>query len=172
MAEYGFGNPEVIEEELDILIIGGGMASCGAAFEVPRWAEGTGLKIKMVYAEHNKWRESQRSVLPGQPRVALLVDPHSNEIGDSGQSIDGIARCGGQRSAYCNNDLDPKMKQAAEAVGEQRVKLYQELWQALYDDAAHVPLFRLKPVYGLAKRLDFTPRMDGLVYVQEMSLAD
>jgi adenylylsulfate reductase subunit A len=48
MAEYGFGNPEVIEEELDILIIGGGMAACGAAFEVQRWAEGTGLKIKMV----------------------------------------------------------------------------------------------------------------------------
>ncbi|OGA55730.1 MAG: adenylyl-sulfate reductase subunit alpha [Betaproteobacteria bacterium RIFCSPLOWO2_12_FULL_65_14] len=45
---YGFGNPEVIEEELDILIIGGGMAACGAAFEVQRWAEGTGLKIKLV----------------------------------------------------------------------------------------------------------------------------
>jgi adenylylsulfate reductase subunit A len=49
MAEqYGFGNPEVIEEELDILIIGGGMAACGAAFEIMRWAEGTGLKIKLV----------------------------------------------------------------------------------------------------------------------------
>ena len=48
MAEYGFGNPEVVEEDLDILIIGGGMAACGAAFEIPRWAEGTGLKIKMV----------------------------------------------------------------------------------------------------------------------------
>jgi len=46
--EYGFGNPEVIEEEVDILIIGGGMAACGAAFEVQRWAEGTGLKIKLV----------------------------------------------------------------------------------------------------------------------------
>ena len=28
-----FGNPEVIEEEVDILIIGGGMAACGAAYE-------------------------------------------------------------------------------------------------------------------------------------------
>jgi adenylylsulfate reductase subunit A len=48
MAEFGFGNPEVIEEEVDILIIGGGMAACGAAFEIMRWAEGTGLKIKLV----------------------------------------------------------------------------------------------------------------------------
>jgi len=49
MAEqYGFGNPEIVEEELDILIIGGGMAACGAAFEIQRWAEGTGLRIKLV----------------------------------------------------------------------------------------------------------------------------
>jgi len=48
MAEYTFGNPEVIEEEVDILIIGGGMAACGTAFEVPRWIEGTGLKVKLV----------------------------------------------------------------------------------------------------------------------------
>jgi len=48
MAEYAFGNPEIVEEEVDILIIGGGMAACGAAFEVPRWAEGSGLKVKLV----------------------------------------------------------------------------------------------------------------------------
>src|ERR1035437_2680642 len=48
MAEYTFGNPEVIEEEVDILIIGGGMAACGTAFEIPRWIEGTGLKVKLV----------------------------------------------------------------------------------------------------------------------------
>jgi len=48
MAEYGFGNPEIIEEEVDILIIGGGMAACGAAFEVERWIEGTNLKVKLV----------------------------------------------------------------------------------------------------------------------------
>ena len=48
MAEYGFGNPEVVEEEVDILIIGGGMAACGAAFEIMKWAKGTDLKIKLV----------------------------------------------------------------------------------------------------------------------------
>jgi adenylylsulfate reductase subunit A len=49
MAEqFEFGNPEIIQEEVDILIIGGGMAACGCAFEIMRWAEGTGLKIKLV----------------------------------------------------------------------------------------------------------------------------
>jgi adenylylsulfate reductase subunit A len=50
MAEYGFGNPEVVEEEVDVLIIGGGMAACGAAFEIGKWAKAAGadLKIKLV----------------------------------------------------------------------------------------------------------------------------
>ena len=37
MAEGTFGNPQVIEEEVDILIIGGGMACCGAGYEIMRW---------------------------------------------------------------------------------------------------------------------------------------
>ncbi len=49
-----FSNPEVVQEEVDILMIGGGMACCGAAYEVVRWAEaakaetGVDLKIKLV----------------------------------------------------------------------------------------------------------------------------
>ncbi len=48
MSDYSFSNPEVVEEECDILIIGGGMAACGAAFEIMKWAEGSGLNIKLV----------------------------------------------------------------------------------------------------------------------------
>ncbi len=45
-----FGNPEVVEEELDILIIGGGMGACGAAYEIGPWikASGADLKVKLV----------------------------------------------------------------------------------------------------------------------------
>ena len=49
-----FGNPEVIQEEVDILLIGGGMACCGAGYEIMRWADaakaelGMDLKIKLV----------------------------------------------------------------------------------------------------------------------------
>ncbi|RLB98947.1 MAG: adenylylsulfate reductase subunit alpha, partial [Deltaproteobacteria bacterium] len=31
-------DPEVEEREVDILIVGGGMAACGAAFEIKKWA--------------------------------------------------------------------------------------------------------------------------------------
>jgi adenylylsulfate reductase subunit A len=54
MAQGTFGQPEVIQEDLDILLIGGGMACCGAGYEIMRWADaakaekGVDLKIKLV----------------------------------------------------------------------------------------------------------------------------
>jgi adenylylsulfate reductase subunit A len=40
--------PEVVEVDCDFLIIGGGMAGCGAAFEACRWANAKGLKVVLV----------------------------------------------------------------------------------------------------------------------------
>jgi adenylylsulfate reductase subunit A len=47
MSEGTFGNPEIVEVETDLLIIGGGMAACGAAYEAKRWA-GDDVKITLV----------------------------------------------------------------------------------------------------------------------------
>ena len=47
MSEPSFGNPQIIELETDILLVGGGMAACGAAFEARRWA-GDDVKITLV----------------------------------------------------------------------------------------------------------------------------
>ena len=59
MAEGTFGNPEVVEEELDILLIGGGMACCGAAFEIMRWAEAakaeTGSNSRSSWSTRPPW---------------------------------------------------------------------------------------------------------------------
>ena len=40
--------PEVTEVDCDLLIMGGGMAGCGAAFEACRWANAKGLKVVLV----------------------------------------------------------------------------------------------------------------------------
>ncbi len=40
--------PEIVEVETDLLLIGGGMACCGAAYEAARWATPKGIKITMV----------------------------------------------------------------------------------------------------------------------------
>ena len=41
-------NFETVQVETDLLILGGGMASCGAAVEAAHWAKKNGLKVTMV----------------------------------------------------------------------------------------------------------------------------
>lgn len=53
MSEGTFENPEIVQEDVDILLIGGGMACCGAAYEVMPWveaarAQGVDIKVKLV----------------------------------------------------------------------------------------------------------------------------
>src|SRR5512135_3548505 len=40
--------PAIETVETDLLLIGGGMACCGAAFEAARWATPKGIKVTMV----------------------------------------------------------------------------------------------------------------------------
>jgi adenylylsulfate reductase subunit A len=40
--------PEIVEVETDLLLIGGGMACCGSAYEAVRWATPKGMKVTMV----------------------------------------------------------------------------------------------------------------------------
>ncbi|MFW6324002.1 MAG: adenylylsulfate reductase subunit alpha, partial [Desulfovibrionales bacterium] len=40
--------PEVVEQDVDILMVGGGMGTCGAAFEAVRWADKVGGDIKIM----------------------------------------------------------------------------------------------------------------------------
>jgi len=47
MSEGSFGNPEIVEVETDVLIVGGGMAACGAAYEAVRWA-GDDVRVTLV----------------------------------------------------------------------------------------------------------------------------
>jgi adenylylsulfate reductase subunit A len=40
--------PEIVEIETDVLLIGGGMAACGAAYEADRWASPQKLRVTLV----------------------------------------------------------------------------------------------------------------------------
>jgi adenylylsulfate reductase subunit A len=43
--------PEIVEIETDLLIVGGGMAACGAAFEAVRWNQAAGGDIKITLVD-------------------------------------------------------------------------------------------------------------------------
>ena len=40
--------PEIVVHETDLLLIGGGMAACGTAYEADKWASPQGIRVTMV----------------------------------------------------------------------------------------------------------------------------
>lgn len=47
MKGVAIAEPEVKEHDVDLLIVGGGMGACGAAFEAVRWGDKHGLKMML-----------------------------------------------------------------------------------------------------------------------------
>jgi len=43
--------PELVEIDTDILMVGGGMGNCGTAFEAVRWADKVGGNIKILMVD-------------------------------------------------------------------------------------------------------------------------
>ncbi len=67
-----FGNPEIIDIDTDILIVGGGMAACGAAFEAKRWS-GDDMKITLV----------DKAALDRSGAVAMGLSAINTYLGDN-----------------------------------------------------------------------------------------
>ncbi len=72
MSEGTFGNPEIIEIDTDVLIVGGGMAACGAAYEAKRWA-GDDVKVTLV----------DKAAMDRSGAVAMGLSAINTYIGDN-----------------------------------------------------------------------------------------
>jgi hypothetical protein len=50
--------------------------------------------------------------------------------------------------------------------------MYQEAVQIIHDEAACIFLLNLDNIYGLNPNLEWTPRLDGRIFVKDMVLSD
>ena len=67
-------------------------------------------------------------------------------------------------------EFDRKYTEAKALTGEARDKAFQGLWEYANDKYLYLTLFGLNWVHGAAPKLQWTPRIDGLVLYTEMSL--
>jgi adenylylsulfate reductase subunit A len=72
------GHPEIVEEAVDILIIGGGMGACGAAYEIGAWLEaakarGVDLTVKLV---DKAAMDRSGAVAPGLSAINTYLGEH------------------------------------------------------------------------------------------------
>lgn len=135
-----FGNPEVVQEEVDILIIGGGMAACGAAYEIMPWIgvakeAGVDISVKLV----------DKAAMDRSGAVAQGLSAINTYIGDEQDPAD--------YTRMVSNDL----------MGITRDDLAYDLGRNV-DDSVH-----LFEEWGLPiwKTLDNGERVDGATWPKE-----
>ena len=78
--------------------------------------------------------------------------------------------CGARNRIGCDPEFDRRYAEAKVLTGDARDKAFQGLWEYAYDKYWYMPLFGLNWAHGATAKLQWTPRIDGMVLFSEMSL--
>jgi len=132
--------------------------------------EATGLKVTLVPMEAAPWRDLLFANRPGQERTDLNIIAASNIQFDSSRVINFYFGLG-QFSHADSAEFQAKIEKAAALGGSARVAAYQALWREIYDNYWVVPTFGIDFIHGLARGVQWTPRDDGFVYFNTVTLA-
>jgi peptide/nickel transport system substrate-binding protein len=130
-----------------------------------------GIRVKVQLHEWNAYRKLGR--IPGTEANAfdLKYGWNSNEWFDASRIVSHVT-CDGTSSKICNKWVDELMNRAIKTVDQKaRDKLYQEVWATLNKDPHAIYLLQQNLIYGLAKRLQWQPRLDDEVRVATMRMA-
>ncbi len=141
---------------------------------VAGYLQAVGLKPKVQIAEWSAWLD----LLFAGPDKApdLLYSSNDNSLLDADRTLTALFHsktdvAGGQ-SAYKNADLDKLIDDArTETDSAKRAAMYTKADQIVHDDAPTIFLLNLQNIYGLSKRLNWAPRLDGRIFFNEMTIA-
>lgn len=114
------------------------------------------------------WTAGYKAIAADRGMVGL--QSHGQEMMDYSGSVQGYFSCGGPTSAYCNPTLDTMFNAATPLTGDARKAALQKIDGYMYQEVPVVPIGQPNFFYGMAKNLDWTPRLDGFILVKEMKL--
>ena len=128
-----------------------------------------GFKAKVEIREQAAWRDATYAVAPGT-RSAMVGIEHGNEFGDASGSYDNYIAKDGRQATYANDQITQQIKAAAAATGQDRVKKYQDVSKFVYEEMPIIPVFHRNQIWGLDPKLDWKPRIDGLLLFKEFTV--
>ncbi len=129
-----------------------------------------GLKITLVPMEAAPWRDLLFANKDGQERTDLIIISASNIQFDTSRVMNFYYGTG-QLSHSDDAAFQAEMDKAAVLSGDARIAAYRKLWADAYDKYWVVPVFGIDYIHGLSARTDWTPRDDGFVYFNAMTLS-
>ena len=130
-----------------------------------------GLNVTLVPMEAAPWRDLLFANMEGQERTDMIIISASNIQFDTSRVMNFYYGTG-QFSHSDDAEFQAEMDKAAVLSGEERVAAYRRLWAEAYDRYWVVPIFGIDYIHGLSARVDWTPRDDGFVYFNTMTLSN
>lgn len=133
--------------------------------------EAAGLKVNfrvLAWAEYLDALNKNRV-----PTEAQISSSHSNQLLDADRTLSAYYAEGGVAAANDNAELKGLIDQARqEADPAKRQALYTKALKIGRDQAYLVFLLEGGEIFGLSKRVDFAPRVDGLIPLKDFRVTD
>lgn len=127
-----------------------------------------GIKVNLELLEWSKFNEVYRS----KKMKEMFMIAYANSMFDGSLAFDrarsDIAK---GESDYNNADVDKLLDAAETNMNEaEREKQYQQVQQHVANDRPFIYLFQMSANYGASKRIQFEPRLDEMLPVDEIDL--
>ena len=148
-------DPEVEEREVDVLIVGGGMAASGAAFEAKKWMSDDQTVLLVDCDLRRQKIHNYLGLKNKRGLVDYLIDDRPLNDLITWPNIPHMTLISGGRI----------IRESTELLGSPKMKELVREMKARYDD--RYVLFDVSPILAGADAAAFAPLMDGVVVVVE-----
>lgn len=126
-----------------------------------------GFDVNLHLPVFSEWLDG---LFAENPEIDLWLAGHGNELFDMERSVIWVT-CGGALSHYCNEDVDLLIEQARQELDQdRRTELYEQMWQAVREDAPYASLTTIEQVHFASEDLDWSPRPDNFILFDEVSM--
>ncbi|UEM07325.1 ABC transporter substrate-binding protein (plasmid) [Skermanella rosea] len=118
------------------------------------WEE-VGFNMTMVQLEAADWVRYLDKPFPPERGPTLFQQQHDNNTGDAGFTAPVMYSSGGQYSTIADPEVDRLLRQAMSATGDERAKLFQEVFARVHDEVvADVPMYHMIGYTRVGRRIE------------------
>lgn len=119
-----------------------------------------GFNVKLQMVEVSQWVDLYTRPYAEDRGPVLQQGQHDNNSGDPVFSVFFKYACEGPQSTTCDKQVDDGIVAASAAIGDERRKLWEEVFRRLHQDIVpDVQMFHMVGFSRINPRLDFTPNI-------------
>lgn len=161
-----------VDNELTIIGRKGIYPNATEAMEILQaWLADIGLNAELQMLETSAWIDEVLEKPQPPERLGLLQSSHGNEAGDGLLTLMGYYQKDAVQNAFPDEQMEAYIEEASALGEEERAEVIAEALAYARDDIIQdCPMVHIQALWGLSGRIDWQPRIDNLILVNEASL--